>query len=129
MSQAIKLCWICDYADCDGVWIAKSDAAPDKCAKCKRRRWNQVSLTVHRPIDVVIINPHAKTIAEAERVTSKVEEIPLAEARKRFPTVTDMVHGKSSNQVARVTPKIGQKCPHGWANWLQCKVCNERLSK
>ncbi len=27
------------------------------------------------------------------------------------------------------TPKIGEKCPHGWANWLQCDKCNTKLAE
>jgi hypothetical protein len=29
----------CDYADCRHEWISRE--IPDRCAKCKRRRWNR----------------------------------------------------------------------------------------
>jgi hypothetical protein len=38
--------WVCDYQDCLGFWLATSDEPPEKCSKCKRRRWHQKLSTV-----------------------------------------------------------------------------------
>ena len=33
-------CWKCEYDDCGWIWLAAGDDAPEKCAKCRRRRWH-----------------------------------------------------------------------------------------
>jgi hypothetical protein len=33
--------WQCEYPDCGHIWLATSEKTPDKCAKCRRRRWNE----------------------------------------------------------------------------------------
>ncbi len=33
-------CWKCEYEDCGWVWLAAGDESPEKCAKCRRRRWH-----------------------------------------------------------------------------------------
>jgi hypothetical protein len=35
---------VCDYDDCQHEWISRE--VPDRCAKCKRRRWNKGGLVV-----------------------------------------------------------------------------------
>lgn len=33
---------------------------------------------------------------------------------------------KLIEEVVRPAHKVGEKCPHGWANWMQCPKCNGR---
>lgn len=40
MSRAQSEVWRCDL--CGHKWIAQSDNPPEKCAKCRKRRWHKV---------------------------------------------------------------------------------------
>lgn len=36
--QTVRDCWECE--SCGYVWLARSDAPPSQCGKCKSRHWN-----------------------------------------------------------------------------------------
>lgn len=38
--REMRACWICEQEDCGHSWIALSSTPPEKCAKCRSRRWN-----------------------------------------------------------------------------------------
>jgi hypothetical protein len=42
--------WVCEYRDCTYEWLARGEKVPEKCAKCKRRRWHG-SVKVQKPKD------------------------------------------------------------------------------
>lgn len=45
MTKTVKaqLC-TCDYDDCQNVWVVLT--IPERCGRCKRRRWNKGGFTV-----------------------------------------------------------------------------------
>lgn len=62
-----------------------------------------------------------------------LDAIESARARVMVPTVEPVAVpvgvvespavAKLSEALAKPRPKVGEKCPHGWANWLQCEKC------
>ncbi len=57
---------------------------------------------------------HARTVQGVE----KALDMQKAKRRKKIAGVVASAPGAGS------TPKIGEKCLHGWANWLLCDICN-----
>lgn len=44
MGQKTRTVWVCEYRDCGHEWLAEKGEPPEKCAKCRRRRWHGVGV-------------------------------------------------------------------------------------
>lgn len=132
----------CDFADCGHIWLAKIERA--RCAKCKRRNWNKNgTLQTQAPLlEPVVAKPkktkkvlHDQSAEPAEPLLNGfnmpavsnevVAEMKLAlepepEKSEQFAAALKALTGPK--------PKVGEMCPHGWASYLQCPKCNERMA-
>lgn len=72
-------------------------------------------------------SPTSKRTATAAGRDQKVDVPKVAKA------ISKKIAEVSASTVSQIEksahPKIGEKCPHGWANWLQCDKCNAKLAE
>jgi hypothetical protein len=141
MSVVNVKAWQCDFADCGHVWYSKKE--PARCSRCKRNNWNKfipeprrIGKKATKPIvEVIGTFGTAETIMNADGVVTGITilnggpstapgwEKPLAiipppQRSERFQEVIE--------SIVEPKHKVGEKCPHGWANWMQCDKCNGR---
>lgn len=72
--------------------------------------------------DPVVVEPEKPLPAAA--APEPVEE-PVLPTIVRQPTAAK--YREILKQLAAPEHKIGEKCPHGWSNWLQCPKCNQKV--
>jgi hypothetical protein len=68
----------------------------------------------------------ARTAAGIERVDQQLTKKATVTKSKKIAIVSSP---DAPPPVSAAVPKIGEKCPHGWANWLQCGKCNSKLAE
>ena len=93
---------ICECGSCGHRWLAESDRLPVRCPsrRCRSPQWNDAGY---------------------------VEPVPVVKAKpaRKLPAVSTASPATLARLAAVAThPPIGTKCPHGWANWLQCPKCH-----
>ena len=93
---------ICECGSCGHRWLAESDRLPVRCPsrRCRSPQWNDAG---------------------------HVEPVPVVKAKpaRKLPAVSTASPATLARLAAVAThPPIGTKCPHGWANWLQCPKCH-----
>jgi hypothetical protein len=143
-----RKCWVCRW--CGFAWLRKSEEPPKNCAsqKCRKQNWlGESGQSVAQPSTT----PQAAQPAPAEiQPPIPKQAKPGKPARHLRPSLVSaapigvQVSPVRSGQVAIVpagepdvparfaqlaatlaTPhKVGERCPHGWANWLVCPTCN-----
>jgi hypothetical protein len=88
-----RTAWKCEYPDCGHEWISghaispesKGDPRPpDKCAKCRRRKWHTV-----RPEDKLAISDEFKSVvripAPPVKLKSEAPSREVYESRRKCP--------------------------------------------
>lgn len=78
----------------------------------------------YRDVIGVPIEELTNTVTPDEPLPAAVIVAPVLETIVRQPTAAK--YREILKQLAAPEHKIGEKCPHGWANWLQCPKCNQR---
>jgi hypothetical protein len=109
----------CDFPDCGHVWLSKSE--PERCAKCKKKKWNK--LPSRGTITGLIVEDFGKTVVTVAGEDNRVISdglMGVMTPRADVPKIDDIM------QAVKDHPKFGEKCPHDWSNWLQCDICNPR---
>lgn len=140
MSTKMVSAWVCDFTNCGHSWLAKTQ--PARCAKCKRKNWNKYKVPKRQPLPI----PAAKVVELSPQPNDISMRPPpvveLADGVVKSVTILSGVIDSSgpapepkserlqaaAEALAAPHPKIGEKCPHGWANWMQCPKCNSRKS-
>lgn len=56
-----------------------------------------------------------------------IETTPVLPTIVRQPTAAK--YREILKSLTNPDHKIGEKCPHGWANWLQCPKCNPKAAE
>lgn len=137
MSSVMHPAYMCDFADCGHIWLAKVERA--RCAKCKRRNWNKNgTLQTQAPLlEPVVAKPKkAKKVLPDVLPTAQGLDLPVETSNEPIAEMKLALEPEpeKSEQFAAALkaltgpkPKVGEMCPHGWASYLQCPKCNERI--
>jgi hypothetical protein len=143
-----RRCLVCEV--CGFAWLKQGEQLPDNCAsqKCRSRKWNASARAQVQPSAV-----EQGQETNPAPVTSRTQAQPRRQPGKRQRKASapadpsrsgGQVSPVRSGQVEIVSPsgagnparfaqfveqlgaphKFGERCPHGWANWLTCPTCN-----
>jgi len=120
-----RRCLVCEV--CGFAWLKQGEQLSDNCAsqKCRSRKWNASARAQVQPSAVEQGQEANPAPADPSRSggqvspvrSGQVETVPPSGAGNpaRFAQLVEQLGAPH---------KFGERCPHGWANWLTCPSCN-----
>jgi len=131
MSEIRRPCWQCEYPDCGHAWLKdpENPNPPIQCAKCRRRGWHTPPPGCPEPApSIQPLQPSPGPVVAA------AVPLPVDTAQDAAPYAVAAPGGKGGplRRVPRpiaTLPKVGEKCPHNYAGWLKCPICNPKAAR
>jgi hypothetical protein len=143
-----RRCLVCEV--CGFAWLKQGEQLPDNCAsqKCRSRKWNasaraQVQPSAveqgqeANPAPVILPCPtqprrsagkrQRKASASADPSRSGGQVSPVRSGQVEIVSPSGAGNPARFAQLVEqlgAPHKFGERCPHGWANWLTCSDCN-----
>ena len=143
-------CWACEV--CGFLWQKTGDTPPKQCASqvCRSRRWNasatpgkqspapaplspsQPSPVTRSPRRIIGRPPQLAAAAQMQPLPSAPVQQPNLRVRSDESAVVPALRPSAPPALARLADalatsrKVGEKCAHGFANWMLCATCNPR---